>query len=103
MSKAPPVFLLKEDRVYLQGDFTFQTVGKMGRTIKKFILTLPAVVAVDLQRVNLLDSACLALLLAFTREADKRGKALHFANIPDKMLALAKVSGVATILFNPKQ
>ncbi len=53
---------------------------------------------VDLSRVERSNSAGLAFLITCLREAERRGKGIHFANIPEQMLAIARVSGVDTLL-----
>ena len=52
----------------------------------------------DLTGVTRVDSAGLALLLEWLREAQRRGKEIHFQNIPAQLAAIAKVSGLNGIL-----
>lgn len=55
-------------------------------------------VAVDLSGVGRVDSAGVALLLEWVREARAHGRALVFRGMPAQLLAIARVSGVDTIL-----
>lgn len=100
MTLHTPSFSLQSESVCFEGDFVFHTVAKAWPKLKALVrrMNTPSI-HVDLSQIKRVDSACLALLLALSREAIHKGKSLHFANIPDKMLALAKVSGVAAILF----
>ncbi len=55
-------------------------------------------VTVDLSGVGRVDSAGVALLLEWVREARHRGRALVFRGVPAQLLAIARVSGVDNIL-----
>ena len=53
---------------------------------------------VDLGEVGELDSSALALLLAWLREAKRRGGGLVFANLPQGLTTIARLYGVAELL-----
>ena len=53
---------------------------------------------VDLGEVTEMDSALLALLLAWLREARGRGRALQFVRQPAALRTIAKLYGVDTLL-----
>ena len=53
---------------------------------------------VDLGGVGELDSALLALLFAWVREAKSRGHELAFANLPKAAGTIAKLYGVQSLL-----
>jgi phospholipid transport system transporter-binding protein len=53
---------------------------------------------VDLSGVERADSAGLALLIEWMREARRRDKALRLLNMPAQMLAIARVSSLDEIL-----
>jgi len=53
---------------------------------------------VDLGDVGELDSSALALLLAWLREAKRRGAELAFANLPQGLTTIARLYGVADLL-----
>ncbi len=53
---------------------------------------------VDLAGVDRIDSAGLALLVEWLRQAKRKGIAIHFRNIPARMLAIATVCGLEQIL-----
>lgn len=53
---------------------------------------------VDLAGVTEMDSALLALLLAWQREARERDRALEFANVPESLRTIARLYGVQGLL-----
>ena len=53
---------------------------------------------VDLAEVKDLDSSALALLLAWLREAKRRGQELALANLPQGLTTIARLYGVADFL-----
>ena len=54
--------------------------------------------AVDLGEVTEMDSALLALLLAWLREARARGRTLEFVRLPAALRTIAQLYGVETLL-----
>lgn len=52
----------------------------------------------DLSGVSRADSAGLALLVAWTREAHRRGRALRLTGMPEQMRGLARLSGLDGLL-----
>lgn len=50
---------------------------------------------VDLSKVEAVDSAAVALLLSWLRHAQNSGVKLSFMNVPDSLLSLARLYGVA--------
>jgi phospholipid transport system transporter-binding protein len=84
-------------RATITGDVTFRTAGKL----------LPAglglfegqnAVVVDLGAVTKVDSAGLALLLEWLRHARREGCTVTYTGLPDKLVAIAKLSGVEAML-----
>jgi phospholipid transport system transporter-binding protein len=59
---------------------------------------LPASGVVALERVHAVDSAAVALLLAWKRRAVAEGKTLAFAAMPPNLTALAELYGVESLL-----
>jgi len=53
---------------------------------------------VDLGEVNEMDSALLALLLAWLRDARSRNRALSFVNLPESLRTIAQLYGVDRLL-----
>lgn len=54
--------------------------------------------SVDLEGVTEMDSALLALLLAWQREAKSRNRGLALANPPQALSTIARLYGVDTLL-----
>jgi phospholipid transport system transporter-binding protein len=55
-------------------------------------------IAVNLKGVSRVDSAGLALLLEWLRQARADRRAMTFTDLPDKLLAIARLSGVDGLL-----
>lgn len=53
---------------------------------------------VDLSEVTEMDSALLALLLAWLRDAKTRQRELAFANLPEALRTIARLYGVDSLL-----
>ena len=53
---------------------------------------------IDLGEVNEMDSALLAMLLAWLRDARSRGKTLAFVNLPESLRTIARLYGVDRLL-----
>lgn len=54
--------------------------------------------AFDLAAVTEMDSSCLAVVFGWTRAASAAGKTLRLVNLPQSLLSLAAVYGVADLL-----
>jgi phospholipid transport system transporter-binding protein len=59
---------------------------------------LPASGIIDLEGVEAVDSAGVALLLAWKRRAAVEGKPLAFAHLPTSLASLAQLYGVEELL-----
>jgi phospholipid transport system transporter-binding protein len=53
---------------------------------------------IDLAKVEMVDSAAVSLLLSWLRRAQRNQVAISFANVPDNLLSLARLYGVAELL-----
>lgn len=53
---------------------------------------------IDLAAVREVDTAAVALLLAWQREAQAAGQAVEFTGVPDGIASLAKLYGVDALL-----
>ena len=53
---------------------------------------------VDLGEVSEMDSAALALVLAWLRDAKAAGRAINFANLPESLQTIARLYGVDSLL-----
>lgn len=53
---------------------------------------------IDLQQVEAVDSAAVSLMLLWLREAQRNQVKLCFAHVPENLLSLARLYGVAELL-----
>jgi phospholipid transport system transporter-binding protein len=84
-------------RIIVTGSVTFNTVGDLLRASQPLFVDQKTV-SVDLGAVTSVDSAGLALLLEWLRRARSDGRTVTYTGLPDKLVAIAKLSGVHSIL-----
>ena len=94
---APALTSLGGGLVDVKGPVTFATAGKLLEA-SGAMFTDQATVTVSLDGVTSVDSAGLALLLEWLRQARADGRAVRFLGIPEKLLAIARLSGVEALL-----
>lgn len=80
----------------LSGPVTLTNVGRMLEEGRQHLEE--GVRTVDLGEVTELDSAALALLLTWLREAKAKKRELVFANLPDSLQTIARLYGVDSLL-----
>ena len=79
-------------RYLLAGELTFSSVDK--NIMKSFyFIKSKKKCCINLERVRLLDSAGLALIVELIKLAEKHNTELTFDNIPQALLKLSKLSG----------
>ena len=86
-----------EGSFHLCGELNFTTVPALLREGAN-LFDGQGPVTLDLKEISRSDSAGLALLVEWTRQARERGATLSFRNISPQMLAIAQVSGLDRIL-----
>ena len=84
------------ERWSIAGALTIDTAARVLASSRA--ARLPSSGAVELERVHVVDSAAVALLLAWKRRAADEGKTLAFAGIPPNLAALAALYGVEELL-----
>ena len=89
-----------DGRWSLSGTLDFETVPALLGRVPAVVRTAGPV-EIDLQAVTRADSAGLALLIECLRAADRSGNAVHFVNVPQQLLSIARVSGLQEILSLP--
>lgn len=77
----------------VEGDLTFTTIGA-GLTKLFAFLDTAQHITVDFSKVNLVDSAALALLIEWRKYASQQKVQLVFKNIPKQLFMLAQLSGL---------
>ena len=81
----------------LSGELDFDTVPSLlARRDAEF--TSDADISVDLSKVTRVDSAGLALMVEWLREAERVGLAITFENVPEQLQSIARVCGLCDIL-----
>jgi phospholipid transport system transporter-binding protein len=83
-------------RMVLSGPVTLANVAAVLEEGRRHLED--GVEAVDLAGVTEMDSALLALLLAWMREANSRNRSLALANPPQALSTIARLYGVDTLL-----
>lgn len=82
----------------VSGELTFATVAAVLRDSDRLFGHDTTPLALDLSRVSRADSAGLALLIHWLREARRSGREIIFHHLPKQMLAIAQVSDLQDIL-----
>lgn len=86
-----------EGRLEIHGELSFSSVPALWSDCQEQCASAEAI-DVDLGQIQRSDSAGLALLTEWLREAQRRGVSLRFFNIPAQMLDMARASGLDQIL-----
>ncbi|UCC56535.1 MAG: STAS domain-containing protein [Gammaproteobacteria bacterium] len=89
------------------GNGTWKLVGKLGfTTVSGLLKSTPRSfsangdIKLDLSGVVRADSAGLALLVEWLRDFERNGRSIEFLNMPGQMQSIARVCGLAEILFD---
>lgn len=84
------------NRVRVAGDVTMETVSKLySNGLQSQGATL---LVVDMAQVEAVDSSAVSLMLSWLRESRRSNINLCFTHVPDNLLSLAKLYGVAESL-----
>ena len=83
-------------RVQVPSHLTIETVTSLFKNGLQTSGETPLVI--DLAQVETVDSAAISLLLAWLREAQRSSVQLCFAHVPENLLSLARLYGVADML-----
>jgi len=83
-------------RLLVSGPVTLANVATLLEEGRRHLAE--GVQTVDLGEVSEMDSALLALLLAWLRDAKAREQALAFANAPASLLTIARLYGVERLI-----
>ena len=87
----------RDGRLEVRGDLSFDSVPGLWRDCRE-TCAAGGNIDIDLGQVQRSDSAGLALLVEWLREAQRSGARLRFFNIPPQMLEMARASGLDQIL-----
>jgi phospholipid transport system transporter-binding protein len=97
-NREPRIVSTENGRVEILGDLTFETVGGL-RERGAELLRGKGDVTLDLNAVTRADSAGLALMVEWLRQAKRKDSGLQVVNMPDQMLAIARMSKLDGILL----
>jgi phospholipid transport system transporter-binding protein len=86
-----------DGRFQVRGPMVFRTAGDLLASSEKLFRGAGALV-IDLSAVTNADSAGLALLIEWLRTGQAEGRSLGFVGVPEKLEAIARLSGVAEML-----
>jgi phospholipid transport system transporter-binding protein len=81
----------------LEGVMTFATAAQ-GLKLVKPLLSRKASLKLDLSGVTRADSAGVGLLIEWVRLSRKVGSQIRYVHLPDSLLAMIRVGGVAGML-----
>ena len=87
------------ERWLLAGALTVDTAGSILRSSRD--AALPKTGIVDLAGLEAVDSAAVAVLLAWLRRAAREGIELSFSGAPASLAALAELYGVEELVYRP--
>ena len=82
----------------VSGAMTFDSVNALWRESDE-MFSGEDVAEIDLREVTHTDSAGLALLVEWLREAGRRGGRVEFLNLPAQMIALADAANLQPVLM----
>ena len=77
---------------FVEGELIFNTVAQLSDKAKGFFNDTPDSVIIDLSGVTRTDSAGVALVVDWMRNAQLAGISVSFKNVPEQLLAIARVS-----------
>jgi phospholipid transport system transporter-binding protein len=86
------------DLLTVSGELSFATVPALLEQGSVLLAGCGERIRLDLGGVTRADSAGLALLIEWLRIARRRRAVIEFRNIPPQMLAIARVSGLDSVL-----
>ena len=86
----------EQGRVKISGPLTVDTVGPLINFSAQAAEKTDVVI--DLQQVEAVDSAAVSLMLAWVREAQRNKINLNFEHVPENLISLARMYGVAELL-----
>ena len=89
--------LVGDNSLRLSGELSFKTVPALVASNEDFLSNSNSI-DIDLSDVSRTDSAGVALLIEWQRQAQKQNKSICFTNIPSQMLAIVRLSGVDDLL-----
>ncbi|NOX76586.1 MAG: STAS domain-containing protein [Gammaproteobacteria bacterium] len=97
MTPTPRLQAAEHGQLLLSGELTLDTVSALA-TDTRVLFADDGDINIDLGAVARADSAGVALLVQWQREARRRQRTVCFRNIPSQMLSIARLCGVDELL-----
>ncbi|MCW5590312.1 MAG: STAS domain-containing protein [Legionellales bacterium] len=88
---------VNNDCLIIEGELNFATVSEIAKMATAIFQT-QSIAVIDLAKVTFANSAALALLLQWQREATKHSQALVFRHLPHDLYNIAKACDVADLI-----
>lgn len=88
--------IIENDWMVMDGHLTIETVPALFETGLQHLASKD--LRVDFSRVESVDSAAVSMLLGWTRAAQRSQRTLYVTGLPDDLLSLARLYGVAELL-----
>lgn len=89
----------EEGRLVVRGPLTIETVPALFEAGLQHLASEDLLV--DFSQVEAVDSAAVSMLLGWLRAAQRSQRTLRVAGLPDDLLSLARLYGVAELLPQP--
>lgn len=86
------------EQAEIRGPLVFATARRAREAGLRALRAGTSALVVDCASLGQTDSAGLAVLLDWLAEARRAGRSLRFANLPEDLLRLARISAVDTLL-----
>lgn len=96
--REPRIVSADNGRVEIAGDLTFETVARL-RERGAEVLRGIGDITLDLNAVTRADSAGLALMVEWLKQAKRHDASLRVVNMPDQMLAIARMVKLDSFLI----
>lgn len=86
------------DTLHIQGELDFDSVTRLWEITESLFVAANPPLQVDLSGVSRANSAGVALLVAWLRQARNQWQELVFINVPMQMQAIIQVADLETLL-----
>lgn len=88
----------KPGHLVVCGELSFEVANELQAEGETMIEQGPETCLVDMEKVRKVNSVGITLLLAWTRCAERASKNISFINMPNRVISIARISGVDTIV-----
>lgn len=89
---------VSDNKLKLQGELNAETLLLVLKEGSFWLQEAHEQIAIDLADISRCNSAGLALLIEWFRVARAHQRQIHYTNLPEQMINIAKVSGLDKIL-----